>query len=60
MTPSELASHWDNEARISADTAESTRSLDTHVREDARASLYRQCAMQLRLVMGISDDGSPS
>lgn len=58
MTPAELADHWDNEARICLDIADSTRSLDTCAREHARAALYRQCAMQLRQVMGISEDGS--
>jgi hypothetical protein len=53
MTPEQLAEHWDNEAATCAESAETTRSLSLYEQERASARTLRQCAMQLRLVLGL-------
>lgn len=52
MTPDDLADEWDRMATACDENAKATRSLDVHARERARATQLRQCAMQLRLVLG--------
>ena len=54
MTPEQLTEHWDNEAATCTASAESTRSLSLYERELERARTLSQCAMQLRLVLGLA------
>jgi hypothetical protein len=53
MTPKQLTEHWDAEAETCTTSAESTRSLSLYERELERARTLSQCAMQLRLVLGL-------
>lgn len=55
MTPAELADQWDVMAEECIAVAENTRSLDLNASERARAKQLRQCAIQLRLVLGAAE-----
>lgn len=58
MTPEQLTEHWDNEAKACIESAENTRSLSLYEQERERARTLSQCAMQLRVVLGLDRHGS--